>query len=189
MNTCRSACLAVVPFLALAAAADERHEHGSAGESRDSRDFAPVVRAVRDATRRYRDVHVAEAEGYVADPFCVSGQAAGAMGVHYLNLELLGDGAVELARPEALIYEPQPNGRLRLVGVEYIADVAAWHATNGELALPAIGGHLFHLAGAPNRYNVPAFYELHIWAWKENPNGHFTDWNTEVSCDAYEPAL
>ena len=26
---------------------------------------------------------------------------------------------------------------------------------------------------------------LHVWAWKDNPNGTFANWNPDVSCDAY----
>ena len=30
---------------------------------------------------------------------------------------------------------------------------------------------------------LPALYELHVWAWRENPNGTYVDWNPRVSCD------
>ena len=53
--------------------------------------------------------------------------------------------------------------------------------------LQSLDGHLFHFVGEPNRYGLPAFYELHVWAWQENPNGTFTDFNPEVACDA-QPA-
>jgi hypothetical protein len=76
-----------------------------------------------------------------------------------------------------------PNGRLRLIGVEYITLGEAWDAANE--GPPVLEGQLFHYAGSPNRYRIPAFYELHVWAWKENPNGTFADWNPRVSCDAY----
>jgi hypothetical protein len=39
--------------------------------------------------------------------------------------------------------------------------------------------------GAPNRYGLPAFYELHVWAWKTNPSGMFADWNPRVSCEEF----
>ena len=29
----------------------------------------------------------------------------------------------------------------------------------------------------------PAFYELHVWAWRDNPSGVFVDWNPRVSCE------
>ena len=46
-----------------------------------------------------------------------------------------------------------------------------------------LDGHLFAFNGAPNRYGLPAFYELHVWAWKANPTGAFADNNPKVSCD------
>ena len=33
------------------------------------------------------------------------------MGMHFLNGSLLGDGEVDVAHPEILLYEPLPNGR------------------------------------------------------------------------------
>ena len=50
----------------------------------------------------------------------------------------------------------------------------------------ALDGHLFSFTGAPNRYGLDPFYELHVWAWKQNPTGTFADMNPNVSCDAVE---
>ena len=47
-----------------------------------------LVKAVREATERFRDVTVAEAAGYQLLFGCVSGPDAGAMGLHYVNLPL-----------------------------------------------------------------------------------------------------
>jgi len=47
-----------------------------------------------------------------------------------------------------------------------------------------LDSHLFHFVGEPNRYGLPAFYELHVWAWRRNPSGTFADFNPVVSCDA-----
>ena len=60
-----------------------------------------------------------------------------------------------------------------------------WHANNP--AAPELMGQLFHLFESPNRFALPAFYTLHVWAWQENPTGTFTNWNPKVSCDAYNP--
>ncbi len=147
---------------------------------------SPLVNLVRDATARFRDVATAVSEGY--EPFlgCASGRDEGAMGIHYVNGDLLGDGALDPRNPESLVYEPQRNGRLRLVAVEYITFADAWNAEN-ETA-PVLEGHVLHLTGEPNRYGIPAHFELHVWAWQRNPVGTFADWNPLVSCDAYDPA-
>ena len=31
--------------------------------------------------------------------------------------------------------------------------------------------------------DLPAFYELHVWAWKANPRGAYADMNPSVSCE------
>jgi len=85
--------------------------------------------------------------------------------------------------PEALIYEPQPDGSMRLVGVEFILFAANWAAAHPEGGAPKLEGHLMNLVGAPNRYGLDAFYELHVWAWEDNPEGSFADWNTKVTCE------
>jgi len=128
---------------------------------------------VRDANARFADVAVAKSEGYAPIP-CVSGVDGGAMGIHYVNQKLLDDPAVAIDHPEAILYEPAADGKLSLVAVEYITP-------KGPAAL---GGQLFSFTNAPNRYGLPAFYELHVWAWKANPTGVFTDMNPDVSCAA-----
>jgi hypothetical protein len=46
-----------------------------------------------------------------------------------------------------------------------------------------LDGNLMNLVGFPNRFGLPAFYELHVWAWEDNPKGNFSDWNTHVTCE------
>jgi len=141
-----------------------------------------LVREVRAATERFKDVAQAMAAGYAPSHGCVSGPQEGAMGLHLVDNELVGDGTLDAAHPEALLYEMR-NGQLRLLGVEFIVPAATWHA-HSELP-PVLAGQLFHLTDAPNRYGNPAFYELHVWAWKDNPHGTFVDWNPEVSCEEF----
>jgi len=142
-----------------------------------------LVQIVRQATERFRDVWVAEAEGYSLLFGCVSGPETGAMGMHYVNLALVGDGALDAARPEIVIYEPTPSGRLRLIGADYLVFADAWHQNN--TATPELKGQLLHLFESPNRFGLPAFYTLHVWAWKENPNGAFVNWHPKVSCEGF----
>ena len=133
----------------------------------------PLADSVRAANDRFNDVSVAVAEGYAPIP-CASGIPGGAMGIHYVNKSYLTDDAIDLARPEAVMYEPTADGKLTLIAVEYIT-------SKGPAALQ---GHLFSFTGAPNRYGLGPFYELHVWAWKANPTGTFADMNPNVSCDA-----
>jgi hypothetical protein len=153
-------------------AAAHQHSRGSAP--------AKLVEVVRNATRQYTDVNVATAAKYQPLFGCVSGPDQGAMGVHYINLPLVGDGELDETKPEALIYEPSQEG-LRLVGVEFIVDAATWLAHHN--APPMIQGQAFQFVNSPNRYGLPAFFELHVWAWRDNPNGAFVDWNRRVSCE------
>lgn len=141
---------------------------------------AKLVEMVRLATRPYVDVNAATAAEYMPAFGCVSGPDHGAMGVHYLNGALVADGEVDAAHPEALIYEPM-NGAMKLVGVEFIVDAATWMKNHD--APPMLEGQAFQFVNAPNRYGIPAFFELHVWAWRDNPNGAFVDWNTKVSCE------
>src|SRR5688572_23973152 len=85
-----------------------------------------LVRTVREATERFRDVAVAEAEGYQLLFGCVSGPDSGAMGLHYVNLALVGDDKLDPTQPEIVIYEPAPNGRLRLIGADFLVFADAW---------------------------------------------------------------
>jgi hypothetical protein len=164
----------VVGATLLASGDDFNHSHHSVS--------AKLIQIVRDATWQYIDVN--NAGPYYAPAFgCVSGPDHGAMGIHYINGTLVGDGEVDAAHPEALIYEPVGNKR-RLVGVEYIVpDAAAWLASHDGVP-PQLEGQAFQLVSSPNRYGIPgAFFELHVWAWRDNPNGAFVDWNNNVSCE------
>ena len=155
--------------------AEEQHSHAS--------NASALVAVVKESTERFKDVALAEAAGYGLQFGCVSGPDWGAMGMHYVNFPLVLDGELDATRPEIVIYEPLPNGRLRLIGADYLVLADAWHAKHPEP--PQLMGQLLHLFEAPNRFGLPAFYTLHVWAWKDNPNGTFVNWHKNVSCDAF----
>ena len=134
-------------------------------------------------TERFRNVSVAEREGYGLLFGCVSGGDYGAMGLHYVNFPLVIDGKIDAATPEIVLYEPTSNGRLRITGADYLVLAADWDKTH--TSAPELNGQLFHYFEAPNRFGLPAFYTLHVWAWKDNPLGTFTNWNPSVSCDGF----
>ncbi len=143
----------------------------------------PLIDKVHKATARYTDINVAMAEGWVTATPCVSGPDTGAMGVHLVLPARISAGVLNPQQPEALIYEPMANGAMRLVGVEFIVLASIWENSNPAGAVPALDGNLLNYIAAPNRYGLPAFYELHVWAWEHNPKGSYADWNTQVSCE------
>ena len=142
---------------------------------------ADELAAVRAATARFHDFDQAEAAGYGMFYVCTEETGLGAMGQHYVNGGLVGDAILDPAAPEAIMYEPTPGGGERLVGVEWVVFVSAWEAA-GNMAPPVLFGQTLNLVTEPNRYGIPAFYELHAWVWKPNPAGVHNDWNPRVSC-------
>jgi hypothetical protein len=140
--------------------------------------------AARAGTAGFHTLARAQAHGYgllrdAAGIACIDNPAGG-MGIHYVNGALVGDDKVNAATPELVVYEPQPNGRMRLVAAEYVVFQSAWKGSSP----PTLFGQEFELVGEGNRYGLPPFYELHAWLWKHNPSGFFEDWNPRVSCAA-----
>jgi len=163
------AAAAVVPL----SAQDNGHQGHSPSQ---------LVEDVRNATRVFLDVNNAGPAGYGPAFGCVTGPDHGAMGIHYVNGALVGDGEIEKETPEALIYEPVGGGKLRLVGVEYIVDAKTW-LTHHNNVPPQLDGQAFQLVASPNRFGLDPFFELHVWAWRDNPQGAFVDWNNNVTCE------
>jgi hypothetical protein len=164
-----------VTLLALSSLGLAQHTMQPAGKESNN----ALVQAVRAATKQYLDINNAVAAGYSPFLGCVSGSDHGAMGVHYVNGNLL-NGTIDVNTPQALIYEPLPNGQMKLVGVEFITFASTWLQTNP--GPPVLDGQVFLYVDSPNRFNIPAFFELHVWAWRDNPQGSFVDWNDHVSC-------
>jgi hypothetical protein len=144
-----------------------------------------LVKIVRDSTERFQDVSEAVSEGYLLQFGCVSGESEGAMGLHFVNGDLVGSGVIDATRPQIVIYEPTPNGRLKLIGADFLVFADQWNSDPKHKGPPELMGQLFHLFDAPNRFGLPAFYTLHVWAWKDNPNGAFVNWHPSVSCEQY----
>lgn len=132
---------------------------------------------LRNATAKFQDLEEARAAGWNARiTGCMALPGTGGMGFHYGNVGLIDDTPEEFA-PELLVYEPQKNGRMRLVAVEYIVPFDAWTAE----APPSLHGIVFH------RNEAFGLWVLHAWVWKHNPAGIFQDWNPDVSCEFAEP--
>ena len=134
-------------------------------------EFEQQLAALRELTARFRDFERAKAAGWSTPITTCLDSPIGAMGVHYGNLAYI-DGNVNVLEPELLMYEPEPDGRLRFVGVEYIVPLNAWTASTP----PTLLGQEFQVNSA---FGV---WALHVWLGRENPSGLFSNWNPKVSC-------
>jgi hypothetical protein len=103
------------------------------------------------------------------------------MGFHYaLNPAI--DAVVTVAEPEMLLYVPEPDGSMRLVGVEYMVMAETWD--EGHDGPPSIEGQAFDDHRAEEaRHGIPfPHYDLHVWVWEDNANGLFAPFNPGLSC-------
>jgi hypothetical protein len=155
------------------------HAHGDGFVSTAAHNH--LLASIRQATARYHDLDQAMADGYAQASGCVS-TPSGGMGYHYMNGALLQDGVLDPLRPEALLYEPMRNGRLRLVAVEYVIVAGPWDAVNESA--PRLGAREFDDHRPPGSGGPPfPHYQLHAWVWKHNPAGVHTPFNPAVTCD------
>jgi hypothetical protein len=138
------------------------------GQSNES-----LLKELRQATARFHSTEQATRAGYeVASPCVVaSDPTLGAMGYHWIN-ESLVDSNFEISKPEVVLYEPDKNGNLKLVAAEYIV-------INIGQERPYFGDYPFDIGGTPMPF---PHWSLHIWLWKDNPNGIFTNYNPNVTC-------
>ena len=130
--------------------------------------------AVRAATARYHRVD-AEADGLANTLHCVATRVAG-VGAHLVNGPRVADGAVDADRPEVLVYEPQRDGSMRLVAVEYMVPKPMWDAAHPGTR-PTLFGRTFEDGPMDS-------YALHVWVWRHNADGMFAAFNPAVACPA-----
>ena len=176
----------LVSVYSLFAVAQDSHSHTQTpqhqGPTPDQQ--SALLKIVRESTARFKDVRVAEYEGYHLAFGCVSGPDSGAMGLHYVNGDLVANGVVDPTRPQIILYEAQPDGSLKLTGADYLVMAEEWDARHPGTT-PQLMGQIFHYFETPNRFGLKAFYTLHVWAWKDNPNGAFVNWHPDVSCQSF----
>ncbi len=136
------------------------------------------LNALRAVLAPFERVDAAVSAGFERFGHCMSGPQ-GAQGIHFTHGERIGDTTLDPLRPEVLMYEPRPDGSLRLIGAEYLVFQQDWHdAGNG--APPILLGREFSLN--TTLLDEP-FYALHVWVWQHNPLGIFANWNPLVSCE------
>lgn len=159
---------------------------GSALFSKGASDQTPAwmkqqIAAVRAATAQFHQLEVAIEAGYVSTVECAALPGVGTMGVHYVKPSLMGDAGFDPLEPEVLVYEPQENGKFKLVAVEYLIFRAPWEAA-GNAGRPMFGDVPFVRSFGEQAHGLPDHYELHVWLWRNNPEGMFAQWNPQVSC-------
>lgn len=178
-----------------------------ASASLASKPDEPSLDEVRALTAKYQDVNVALAEGYVRDPGNMCDTAdmmgrpkkLGAMGIHYFQPDLLGISGppnprvsgtgthTDFRKPSILIYEPQADGSLKLVAVENLVFDQAWQAT-GKGEFPSFHGNPYNAMADDPKTSVDEahlfepHHDLHVWLYRDNPNGMFAQFNPKVSC-------
>lgn len=162
---------------------------------------------IRAATEKYSDVNVALAEGFIPDPsgHCVSAAAEGlppewgAMGIHYINPELLqitageprvnGNGThTDFTQPAILLYEPQEDGSLVLMGIENLVWIEAWEAAGNTEKPVFMGRNWDMMADNPatdgdEAHGFMPHYDQHVWLYRENPSGILNPFNPAASCE------
>jgi hypothetical protein len=166
------ACRDAAPVRAISSDLHASHA-SSASASSLGPDAQGQLAELRALTARFHNFDVAVEAGWNTQiTVCFENPSLGGMGYHYGNVALI-DGIVDARAPELLLYEPQKNGKLRFVAVEYIVPFGAW--TGAEP--PQLYGQSFH------RNEAFGIWALHVWHERHNPRGVFADWNPKVNCD------
>jgi hypothetical protein len=148
--------------------------HGARHGAANGAEVSKWLAGLKQATARFHRIEAAADAGWDEDlTGCMELPGTGGMGHHYANAGLIDNVPEEFA-PELLVYEPQRNGRLRLVAVEFIVPFNEEEWTDDNP--PSLHGIDFH------RNRDFGLWVLHAWVWKHNPAGIFEDWNPNVSC-------
>jgi hypothetical protein len=169
------------------------HANGAALTYAELKNTADELERARQATAKYQDVHVAEADGYQM----VGGDMPG-MGIHYvLTLE---PNSFDIEKPPILLYvknSTQP-GEYSLAGVGYFwnapegpdgqplnspfpKSLAVWHRHENICVL----AHLENPHGLSEsqcreqggHFIAKTQWLVHAWIWKDNPTGVFSPEN------------
>ena len=138
-------------------------------------------KVVREATKRFRDVDVAIAAGYVPTDDCVELPGVGGMGYHYVHPALASDSKIDPTMPEILVYQKTKRGSMQLGALEwFIVDDDQDLATDDDR--PTLMGHAFEGPMEGHEPGMPIHYDLHAWVYRHNPAGELAAFNPSVRC-------
>ena len=146
------------------------------------------VMATRAALEKYQDPIAAVRDGYFSTLGCVDypkggmgeglmAYKPGGMGVHFLNPALIGP-KLDSLKPQVLIYEPVGN-RLRLVAAEWFVPTAVSKEAPMIFGTKLDGPMEGHAPVLPVELH---HWDLHVWLWKDNPNGLMHPTNSTIKC-------
>ncbi|HVE55371.1 MAG TPA: hypothetical protein VNB22_00985 [Pyrinomonadaceae bacterium] len=161
--------LLMIAFLAAGFVPAEAHEGDGGGEC-ETKECRQALTAAKKATAKYHDFQTAIDEGFVQLSPCVSVPGLGAMGFHYGNFGRIMNPNADATEPEVLLYLPDEDGTMRLVGLEYVVPAPLVPAP------PVLFGQTYFYSPERNSY------ELHVWAWRNNPSGTFAPFNPKLEC-------
>jgi hypothetical protein len=140
-----------------------------------SSELSREITALRASTSRYQSFDAAVTDGYSTKlTDCMVDSSLGGMGLHYAKSSLI-DGSVSVTTPQVLLYEPQSDGSVQLVAVEYIIP---YTLRSRGATPPVLFGQQF------KQNDTFQLWGLHAWVWRSNPSGLFADWNPSVNCNA-----
>jgi hypothetical protein len=136
--------------------------------------------AARAISAHYQSEDRAIADGFARTDHCVAAPELGGMGYHYVNVDRV-DTRLEPGRPEVVLYRDGANGERVLTGIEYVV-VDRDQDLSTDDDRPRVWGHDFDGPMPGHEPGMPVHYDLHVWAWEENPDGAWATWNRNVHC-------
>lgn len=152
------------------------------------------LQAAKAGLEKYQDPIAAVRDGYASTVACIDFPMGatdgpvvyppGAMGVHLINTANIGP-KLDASKPQVLIYEPSPNGKLALVAAEWFMPEQVAGGTAPEIFGQKLSGPMD--GHEPIMPATLRHYDLHVWFWKNNPKGMFTSTNATVKCSKSDP--
>ena len=131
--------------------------------------------SLRSATRSFASLDSAVVAGYPREVAqCLVHEHHGAMGYHHVNRANMSRN-LDVTKPQILLYERMPDSTYQLNGVEFILPYGLY---SRDSVAPTLMGQTMH------QEDNLKFWYLHVWAWRENPNGIIANFHPDVKCPA-----
>ena len=173
---------------ALAFVATTASANAQAKQQGKAADNSAAINAVKAALDKYKDPIAAVRDGYLSTVGCVDFPSGGkehgsmeykpgAMGVHFINMGYVGP-KIDSTKPQVLLYEIVGD-KLVLTGAEYFVPTAIAKTPPTVLGHQLMGPMEGHAPIMPAELH---HWDLHVWLYKNNPNGMFSPTNSAVKC-------